>query len=96
MGKIPLGWLICFNIVSIRSVCLNIVHFKSACSQKRQTKFKISSKTWKIDFAHTFKLESVMSLGSHGIVCFVKYCFILEKNTNYRTPLKVSIRPRPY
>ena len=30
--------------------------------------------------------------GNHGIVCFVKYCLILEKNANYRTPLKMSIR----
>ena len=33
----------------------------------------------KIDFAHTFKLESVMSLGNHGIVRLVKYCFIWRK-----------------
>ena len=45
-----------------------------------------------IDFAHIFKSESVMSLGNHGIVCLVKYCFISEKNANYRTSLKMSIR----
>ena len=34
-----------------------------------------------------------MSLGNYGIVRLVKYCFILEKYANYRTPLKMSIRP---
>ena len=33
-----------------------------------------------------------MSLGNHSIVRLVKYCFLLEKNANYRTLLKMSIR----
>jgi len=49
-------------------------------------------KHWKIDFAHTFKLESITPLGNHGIVRLVKYCFSLDKNANFRTPLKMSIR----
>ena len=38
-----------------------------------------------IDSAHTFRLESVTSLGNHDVVPLRKYCFILEKNANYRT-----------
>ena len=45
-----------------------------------------------IVFALTFKLESVMSFGNHGIFHLLKYCFYLEKNVNYRTPLKMSLR----
>ena len=37
-------------------------------------------------------LESVMSLGYYGTFCLVKYCFILEKNANYGTPLKMPTR----
>ena len=48
--------------------------------RKTQTKVKVSSKSWKIDFAHTFKLENVMSVGNHGVVRSVKYCSIMEKN----------------
>ena len=33
-----------------------------------------------------------ISLENHGIFHLVKYCFILQKNANYRTPLKMSIR----
>ena len=36
---------------------------------------------------------SEMFLANHGIVRLVKYCFILEKYANYRTPRKMSIRP---
>ena len=50
----------------------------SGCPYK-STKFKISGKPWKIDFVHTFKLESVMSLRNHGISRLVKYWFILQK-----------------
>ena len=61
--------------------------------RSNQTKFRISGKPfWNIDFTHTFNLESAMSLGNYGMVHLVKYCFILEKNANYRTPLKRSIR----
>ena len=45
-----------------------------------------------MDFAHTLQLVSVMSVGNHGIVRLAKYCVILEKNANYRTPLKMQIR----
>jgi len=61
--------------------------------RKDQTVFRISGKPlWGIDFAHTFKIESAMSSWNYGIVRLVKYCFILEKNANYKTPLKMSIR----
>ena len=53
-----------------------------------------ASQFCKIDFAHTFKLESVtvMSFENHDIGRLVKYnCLILEKNANYRTPLKNSL-----
>lgn len=61
--------------------------------RKNQTVFRISGKPlWSIDFAHTFKIESAMSSANYVIVRLVKYCFILEKNANYRTPLKMSIR----
>ena len=33
-----------------------------------------------------------MSLRNHGIVRLVKYCFNLQKNANYRTSMKMSIR----
>ena len=54
-----------------------------------------ASQFCKIDFAHTFKLESVtvMSFENHDIGRLAKYnCLILEKNANYRTPLKKSLR----
>ena len=61
--------------------------------RKNQTVFRISGKPlWSIDFAHTFQIEIAMSLWNYGIVRLVKYCFILEKNAKYRTPLKMSIR----
>ena len=50
----------------------------------------------KIDFAHTFRLVSVVSLGNHWIIRMVKYCFILEQDANYRTLLKMSIRRAPF
>ena len=44
-----------------------------------------------IDFAHSFNLGSLTSLGT--IARLVKYFgFILEKNAHYRTPLKMSRR----
>ena len=33
-----------------------------------------------------------VSLRNHGIVRLVKYCFILQKNANYRMSMKMSIR----
>ena len=46
----------------------------------------------KIDFARTFKLESLIYFGNYGIVRLVKYCFSLGKNASYRTPLKMSVK----
>ena len=49
----------------------------------------------KIDFAHTFRLVSLMALGNHWKI-LVKYCFILEQDANYRTLLKISISRAPF
>ena len=39
-----------------------------------------------------FQVRKFNVFGELGIVRLVKYCFILEKNANYRTLLKMSIR----
>ena len=71
---------------NLRQYCRHPCHHRTCSSFLRVVPVKIKQEVVNlenIDSAHTFRLESVTSLGNHDVVPLRKYCFILEKNANY-------------